>query len=70
MRDKSLSELQQWQQHTLLAQGLKNMGTKLTEHQTVMASQISVAHTVFLCLFENTQFSTYFVTKQFPHHYQ
>jgi hypothetical protein len=69
MRDKSLSEVHQWQQHALLAQGLKNMGTKLTDHLIVMASQISVAQTVFLCLFENLQFSTCFVIKQFPHHY-
>jgi hypothetical protein len=59
MTENSLSELHQWQQHALLAKGLKNMGTKLTEQLIVRAPQMSVAHTAFfLCLFENPQFNT------------
>ena len=69
MRDKSLSELHQWQHHACLAQGLKSMCTKSTGHLIVMAPQISVTHTVYFLL-GNPKFSTYFVIKQFPHHYQ
>jgi hypothetical protein len=58
MTDKSLSELHQWQQHALLAKGLKNMGTKLTKQLIVRAPQMSVAHAAFFFVCLRTPSST------------
>jgi hypothetical protein len=70
MTDKSLSELHQWQQHALLAQGLKNLGNKLTGHLICHGTlNFRSTYCIFI-LVSISPFSIYFVIKQFPHHHQ